>query len=269
MLEAELDVTGEPSLETQTNYCYTLTGGNNDCIIQLRKPLVAKVPRLIPLTPSNGVARGANNLSTELICIGLCTVVGTITPIAYTSTSKMYRNNDLQRWALNDRAVINQDGNISEIVEVSGIDPAQGVLVWNIVVLGAGYTVPLAEYAFLPFQEEVQSTFDVTDGVITVNTLNAKARFGDIFALDNCVFRLTAEHLVPAPKQEEVNLREATQGEWDQYDAVLSSANNLLNQEIKIDFKKEHPDHYDPSYYLYGDPDNKDPNGAGWISEFS
>lgn len=265
--EIEINRTGDPFLNVFTNYCFTLDGGSSDAIVRLIRPLPAKVPQLVPLRPSDGVAREGENLSTQLFIYVLGTPGGTIDPYVYDGTVKMYRDNPIDRYENGDSICILEGSNRSQVEQINNIDYGQGILEFTQTSAGTGYTLGDGDRAYMAGNHEVRGTYDVIDGKISINTLDSHSRFGDIILLDNCCFILTDEMDVPPQYQEEYNNREATQEEWDTYDAVLDSSINLLDQSLTINFQREHPDFYDNSYYFYGDPDNKDPNTVGWTTE--
>jgi len=262
----------------QLDYVYTVSTGGSGCTFRLGKPRKAEPVVMTGGGSGYSTAVGVSTLNmtaNNLNLIADFSVLGQCLAIDYAAADQMPLTNDLSRYTVGDVLAYNQDGNVTATAEILTLDPDTQSITFNQLTNGVGYVQPVGNYGFVPTlnTSDTATTVDVTasGGIITgvsINTLGSNVQFGDILLIEagdnNAVVRLESERDVPPQWQERENNRAATAQEWNDYATVMKGAVNLLDQDLVVNMRKGHPWYYNQSYYNYGDPDNKDPNEAGW-----
>lgn len=268
-----------PISNNQLGYVYSVTTGGTGCQFRLVTPLVAQ--RFVMTKGGSGytTATGVstyNMTSNNMNLIADFSVAGQCLAIDYGVTDIMPLTNDLTRYTAGDVLAYDQDGNQTATAEILTLDPDTQSITFSQTTNGVGYTAPAGNYGFVPTlnTSHTATTVDIvadSDGVVTsvtINTAGSDLQYGDSLVIeagdDNAVFRWEAERDVPPQWQEVENNRSATATEWNAYATTMGSAVNLLDIPAVVAMRKNAPWHYNQSYYAYGDPDNKDPNDAGW-----
>lgn len=258
----------------QKGYKLTIIDGDENAIIQLKKPIKAK-----PFTfheKGNNYTTATNvstfNFTQNSAIVNAATLGGN--PLAFVVNGNI---GDKSRYNVGDDLAVKYLDNISATLEITAInnDPENSYNIGS-VVGGAGYPENSLYHRTLNLTKNPTTVDIIADnnGFITdvsINTLGDDVRYGDYLVIEqvgsanNAVFRIESERDVPAPWQPFVNGREATASEWNNYKNVLKNSTNLLKENILFDMKKSHPNYYNLSWNYYGDPNNKDPQTTGVI----
>jgi hypothetical protein len=268
----------------QTSYRIRIESGNSDCFVTLGRPIKAKRLEFTNQGTNYSTADDVSTLNLTqnnlvLICGFGTSGVGECEVIDYTGTDERPNFWDLRRYQVGDVLALNQNGNVSATAEITAINLLDGSISFNQLTFGTGYVVPTSSaYGFVPTINlaNTATTVDIiadSNGEVTQLSniqLGTNVEYNDACVIqqvgsdENVVFRIAGQQDVPPTWQPFTNGRNATAIEWNNYKQVVKSAKNLLDQRILIDFDKYYPNYYDNSWYFYGQPDNKDPNGAGF-----
>ena len=248
-------------------------GGNIDAVIRLKRPKKSFSYQFTNQGSGYVSATGVSTYNfTQNNLYVICEVTGGQCLVQnYSVFDKKPPGWDVTRYSPNDVLALIQGVNESATFTAVSVTNETTFFVQGN--NGVGYTSTDA-YAFFPTvnTSKTPTTVDIVaeNGNIvevTINTLGDDVRLGDKLLIEagdnNAVIELIVDRDIPPQWQNEINGRNPTHDEWNDYASNLQTAVNLINYPCLVDVQQNYPNYYNNSYYFYGDPDNKESEDIG------